>query len=96
MLGTEPKRRSKQVVVIARPYCSPDRNSPNYEQYCHQSFMQHKFFRQMSELLAGCETYAEAYATFLQMLLPPLKMTSSDYSNSSNKDSQKIQSLRYA
>ena len=64
-LSAEPKQRSKKVVVIARPYCSTDPDYPNYEQYCHQTLMQHKSFRQMSELLAGCETYAEAYATFL-------------------------------
>ena len=46
-LGAEPNRRSKKVVVIARPYCKP--------------------FHQVSELLAGYETYyAEAYAEFLQ------------------------------
>lgn len=65
-LNAEPKQRSKQVVVIARPYWSPDPDGPNYEHYCRQSLMQHKSFRQMSELLAGCETYAEAYAVFLQ------------------------------
>ena len=65
-LNAEPKRRSKRVIVIARPYCSPDPDGSNYEQYCRQSLMQHKCFRQMSELLAGCETYAEAYTSFLQ------------------------------
>ena len=38
-LGAEPNRRSKKVVVIARPYCSPDPAGPKYEQYCHQSLM---------------------------------------------------------
>lgn len=28
--------------------------------------MKHKSFREISELLAGCETYADAYAEFLQ------------------------------
>jgi len=64
-LGAEPNRRSKKVVVIARPYCSPDPAGPNYEQYCRQMLMQHKAFRQMSDLLAGHEMYAEAYANFL-------------------------------
>ena len=35
-LGSEPSRRRKNVVVIVRPYCSPDPNSPKYEQYCRQ------------------------------------------------------------
>ena len=65
-LGAEPNRRSKKVVVIARPYCSPDPAGPKYEQYCRQSLMQHKAFRHFSELLAGHNTYAEAYAEFLQ------------------------------
>ena len=65
-LGAEPNRRSKNVVVIACPYCSPDPAGPKYEQYCRQSLMQHKPFCQLSELLAQHETYAEAYTEFLQ------------------------------
>ena len=44
-----PKRRNKKVIVIARPYCSPDPEGPNYEQFCQQYLMQHKSFRQISE-----------------------------------------------
>ncbi len=40
-LGAEPTRRSKRVIVIARPYCPPDPTGPKYEQYCRQSLMQH-------------------------------------------------------
>ena len=65
-LGTEPTQRRKRVVVITRPYSSPDPNGPKYEQYCQQSLMQHKPFRHITDLLAGCETYAAAYAIFLQ------------------------------
>ena len=64
-LRTEPTQRRKRVVVIARPYCSPDPTGPKYEQYCRQSLMKHKPFRQITDLLAGCETYAAAYAAFL-------------------------------
>lgn len=39
--GTKPTQRKKQVVVIPRPYCSPDPTGPKYEQYCCQSLMQH-------------------------------------------------------
>ena len=71
-LGAEPNTRRKKVVVIARPYCSPDPAGPKYEQYCRQSLMQHKAFRRVDELLAGHETYAEAYTEFLQTgSLPP-------------------------
>lgn len=52
-LNTEPKRRTKKVIVVVRPYCSPDPAGPNYEQYCRQSLMQHRSFRQISELLTG-------------------------------------------
>ena len=51
--------------MIARPYCSPDTTGPKYEQYCRQSLTKHKPFHQITDLLAGCETYAAAYATFL-------------------------------
>ena len=61
-----PRRRSKKVIVIARPYCSPDPEGPNYEQFCRQYLMQYKSFRQINELLTGCQTYIEAYNTFLQ------------------------------
>ena len=65
-LGTEPTRRSKQVLVIPRPYSSPDPTSPKYEQYCRQSLMQHKPFLQLSDLLGEFETHVAAYAAFLQ------------------------------
>ena len=65
-LGSEPIHRSKRIVVIPHPYCSPDPSGPDYEQYCHQSLMQHKCFRQLDDLLAGHDTYMEAYAAFLQ------------------------------
>ena len=35
-LGAEPNWRRKKVLVIARPYCSPDPAGPKYEQYCIQ------------------------------------------------------------
>ncbi len=65
-LGAQPNRRNKNVVVITRPYLPPDPAGPKYEQYCQQSLMKHKSFRQVSDLLAGHETYTEAYAEFLQ------------------------------
>ena len=65
-LRAEPNCRNKKVVVIPRPYCYPDPTGTSYEQYCRHSLMQYKSFRQMNELLAECETYAEAYAVFLQ------------------------------
>ena len=61
-LGSEPTPRSKKVIVIPRPYCSPD---PKYEQYCCQRLMQYRPFRHIRELLADCETYTAAYALFL-------------------------------
>ena len=65
-LGAAPNKRNKKVVVITRPYCSPDPAGPKYEQYCQQSLMKHKNFHQFTDLLAGHETYAQAYAEFLQ------------------------------
>ncbi len=71
-LGSDPCHRRKDVVVIVRPFCSPDPSGPNYEQYCRQKLMLHKPFRQQEELLGGCDSYAAAYAVFLQSgNLPP-------------------------
>ena len=64
--GSELSRRAKKVVVIVRPYCSPDPSGSKYEQYCQQKLMLHIPFRQVQELLGDCDTYAAAYAIFLQ------------------------------
>ena len=71
-LGAEPTPRSRRIVVIPRPYVSPDPAGDKYEQYCRQSLMQHKPFRQMDDLLSGYDTYIDAYAAFLQSgQIPP-------------------------
>ena len=71
-LGAEPTPRSRRIVVIPRPYVSPDPTGDKYEQYCRQSLMQHKPFRQMGDLLSGYDTYIDAYAAFLQSgQIPP-------------------------
>ena len=59
-VGSEPSRRSKRIVVIPCPYCSPDPAGPKYGQYCRQSLMQHKCFCQVDDLLAGSESYIDA------------------------------------
>ena len=53
-------------MVIVRPFCSPDPNGPNYEQYCRQKLMLYKPFRRQQELMGEGDTYATAYAVFLQ------------------------------
>ena len=65
-LGSNPSCRRKKVVVIVRPFCPPDPNSPKYEQYCRQKLMLYKPFRRQEELVAEDDTYAAAYAVFLQ------------------------------
>ena len=65
-LGAEPTPRSRHIVVIPRPYVSPDPAGDKYEQYCRQSLMQHKPFCHMDDLLSGCDTYIDAYTAFLQ------------------------------
>ena len=65
-LGDEPKKRRKKVIVTPRPYSSLDPSGPNYEQYCRQSLMKYKPFRDIRELKRGFDTFAEAYADFLQ------------------------------
>jgi hypothetical protein len=70
--GIHPICRRKEVVVIVRPFCSPDPQGPKYEQYCRQKLMLHQPFRQLDELLGGCENNAEAYSTFLRSgVVPP-------------------------
>ena len=71
-VGSEPSRRNKSIVVIPRPHCSPDPTGPKDQQYCRQSLMQHKSFRQLNDLLDDSDSYVEAYASFLQSgLVPP-------------------------
>ena len=64
--STEPSKRRNKVVVIVRPYCSPDPQGPKYEQYCQQKLMLHVPFRHQSELLGNHTTFTAAYADFLQ------------------------------
>ena len=71
-VGEEPAVRGKMVVVRVRPYCSPDTSGPQYEQYCQQKLMLHRPFREYQQLKAGCDTYAEAFAGYLQSgSIPP-------------------------
>jgi len=63
--STEPTRRRKGVIVIVRPFCSPDPNGPNFEQYCKQKLMLYVKFRQCSYLLKDDSTFVEAYQQFL-------------------------------
>jgi len=60
------------VVVRVRPYCSPDTSGPQYEQYCQQKLMLHQQYQQLK---AGYDTYAEAFAGYLQSgsVLPSLE-----------------------
>ena len=64
--STEPSKRRKKVVVIVRPYCSPDPQGPKYEQYYQQKLMLHVPFRHQSELLDNHTTFTAAYADFFQ------------------------------
>ena len=65
-VGEPPIPRSKEVVVIPRPYVSPDPNGPNYDQYCRQKLMLHQPFRQLEDLLGDCDTYETAYICYLE------------------------------
>ena len=65
-VGDEPSLRRKAVVVIVRPFCSPDPNGPDYEKYCRQKLMLHRPFRTHRQHLADSDTYTVAYANYLQ------------------------------
>ena len=56
----------KEVVVIARPYCSPNPEGPQYEQYCRYKLMIHQPFRQVDELVGACDKHSSAYHQFLR------------------------------
>ena len=66
ILGSVPNCRSKSVIVVMCPYYPPDPAGPQYEEYCRLSIIKHKPFHRLSELLAGRDTYAEAYRIYLQ------------------------------
>lgn len=64
--GGELKPRNKKIVVIVRPYISPDPDSPEYERYCRQKLVLHRLFRDEQQLLDGFETFTESYASYLR------------------------------
>ena len=70
-VGDEVVCTRKEVVVISRPYCSPDPSGPKYEQYCRQQLMMHQPVRQLKELLGTCDNHATAYSIFLQSVISP-------------------------
>ena len=74
-IGDNIVRRRKEVIVIPRPYCSPDPKGPKYEQYCKQILMLHQPFRQLDELLGMSDTYAAAYSSFIQSGNTPTSLT---------------------
>ena len=65
-IGDNLVRRKKEVVVIVRPYCSPDPEGPKYEQYCRQKLMIHQPFCQVDELLGAYEKHSSVYYQFLR------------------------------
>ena len=66
--------RTKEVVVIPRPYCSPDPDGPHYENYCRQKFMLHKPFRKLDDLREGCDTFKDAFRKFLRSSSVPASL----------------------
>ena len=64
-LGSTPKHQKMKIVSV-RPYCTPDPRGPKYEQYCQQKLMLYVPFRLVDTLKGTCESFAEAYAIFLQ------------------------------
>ena len=66
--------RKKEVLVIPRPYCSPDPDGLQCEQYCRQKLMLHQLFRQLEDLLAGYQSHEDAYAAFLKSEKAPISL----------------------
>lgn len=69
--SAEPSRRRKEVIVVVRPFYSPDHNGPDYDNYCRQKLMLHVNFRQISDVLGEYDTHADAYASFLHSSVVP-------------------------
>ena len=59
--------------------------------------MQHKYFRRMHDLLAGSESYVDAYATFLQSntIPPALRMILIDFCNRGHMTQRNALTPRY-
>ena len=71
-VGEEPIARRKMVVARVRPHCSPDTDGSQYKQYYQQKLMLHRPFQEYQQLKAGYDTYAEAFAGYLQSgSIPP-------------------------
>ena len=77
--GDDLTRRKKEVVVIPRPFCSPDPKGPKYEQYCRQKLMLHQPFRQLDELLGNSDSHSTAYSRFLQSSSVPPSLADDIY-----------------
>ena len=56
-IGDNLVHRKKEVVVIVRPYCSPNPEGPKYDQYCRQKLTIHQPFCQVDELLGACDKH---------------------------------------
>ena len=79
---SRPTCRAKEVVVIVRPFLSPEPGGPKYKQYCKQKLMLHKPFRLENDLLENHLTFTEAFAVSFQQVMSPLlsQMMSTDWS----------------
>ena len=71
---SEVVRRSKSVVVIVKPHLSSDTDGPQYEHYCKQQLKLCKPFRQISSLIAGFDTFIEAYTAYARSNEIPLSL----------------------
>ena len=57
-LGSNPSRRRKAVVVIVRPYFSPDSSDLKYEVYCRQKLIRPHQPRRTSRSPRACASIA--------------------------------------
>ena len=93
--SVEPTRRRKDVIVVVRPYYSPDCNGPQYENYCRQKLMLHISFRQISDLLGEYDAYAEAYTNFLHSSVVPPSLQDNIHEISSDGDHDETNEIIY-
>ena len=81
-LGAGQTHQNRRIVVIPRPYVSPDPGSDKYEQYCRQSLMQHKYFRHMDSVHMTTMSMRMLHSYSLATSHPVLKMTCIVFSSS--------------
>ena len=94
-IGDNLVHRKKEVVVVVRPYCSPDPKGRKYKQYCRQKLMVHQPFGQVDELLRAYHKHSSAYHQFLRCGSLELEERAIDTTDNDEKVKKYLHSYPY-